>query len=94
MLCSRPSFPRKNVTPYLIRGRNPALTPVLWMPDQVRHDEGGAIWLQLIVNCPSHDMKFCPALQSRAGLHYPVSGNCSLSPALSEKGEQKKEGSA
>jgi len=37
------------------------------------------------------NMTFCPALQSRAGLHYPVSGDYSLSPALSEKGEQKKE---
>ncbi len=35
MLCSRPSFLRKNVTPYLIRGRNPGpQSPDLWMPDQ------------------------------------------------------------
>ena len=50
MLCRCPSFLRKNVTPYLIRGRNPGSQPPgLWMPDQVRHDENVLARLQLIV---------------------------------------------
>ena len=42
MLCSRPSFLRKQ--------ESSLPTPDLWMPDHVRHDEDGAMWLQLIVN--------------------------------------------